>query len=58
MKRLLLPFVIAVGMFSIPATAADLTVKNVHLGSVLHGPPLAGDQLDDSVVFVEEWGIH
>jgi len=39
-------------------TAADLTVKNVQVGKVLHGPPVAADQLNGAVVFVEEWGIH
>ena len=58
MRRLPIPFVLAAALAASPATAADLTTKNVHIGRVLHGPPLAGDQLDGSVVFVEEWGIH
>ncbi len=58
MKRLPVPFVVAVALTVSPATAADLTIKNLHVGQVLHGPPLTGDQLDGSVVFVEEWGIH
>jgi hypothetical protein len=41
-----------------PAAAADLTVKNVKLGTVLHGPPVSADDLTGAVVFVEEWGIH
>ena len=32
--------------------------QNVHLGAVLQGPPVAADQFDGAVVFVEEWGIH
>jgi hypothetical protein len=40
------------------AAAADLTIKNVRLGDVLHGPPATAEQLEGAVVFVEEWGIH
>jgi hypothetical protein len=50
--------VLAVAAVAIPAAAADLTVQNVKLGKSLYGPPVAADQLQGTVVFVEEWGIH
>jgi hypothetical protein len=40
------------------ATAAELTVRNVKVGTVLHGPPVSSRDLDGAVIFVEEWGIH
>jgi hypothetical protein len=45
-------------VITLPLAAAELTVNNVKLGTVLHGPPVEEDQLRGSVVFVEEWGIH
>ncbi|HEX4590107.1 MAG TPA: hypothetical protein VH120_09280 [Gemmataceae bacterium] len=58
MNRTLGSAVIAFAVVSGNAPAADLTIKNVHVGQVLHGPPVADDQLEGAVVFVEEWGIH
>ena len=40
------------------AAAADPTVKDVHLGEVLYGPPVTADQLTGSAVFVEHWGVR
>ena len=58
MRRPLAGCLIAVALASQTAPAADLTIKNVRVGRVLHGPPVEADQLDGAVVFVEEWGIH
>ncbi len=58
MTRPLVLLVFAAASISRDATAAELTIKNVRLGKVLSGPPVAADQLNGAVVFVEEWGIH
>ena len=58
MDRRFVALILSVGCISGNVSAADLTIKNVHLGVVLQGPPVAADQFDGAVVFVEEWGIH
>jgi hypothetical protein len=58
MTRPFAVFVLTLFACSGNVNADDLTIKNVQVGTVLHGPPVAADQLDGSVVFVEEWGIH
>ena len=40
------------------ARAAEPTVKDVRVGDILYGPAVADDQLKDTAVFVEYWGIH
>jgi hypothetical protein len=56
--RSLISLVIAATFHWQDASAADLTVRNVKVGTVLHGPPVSSIDLDGAVVFVEEWGIH
>jgi hypothetical protein len=58
MTRPLIILVIAATFRWQDATAADLTVRNVKVGTVLHGPPISSGDLDGAVVLVEEWGIH
>lgn len=58
MTRPLAVLILAAACISRDANAGELTIKNVRLGKMLSGPPVAVDQLDGAVVFVEEWGIH
>jgi thiol-disulfide isomerase/thioredoxin len=58
MTRLFAAVSLSLACISGNAIAADLTIKNVRLGNVIHGPPVTAEQLNGAVVFVEEWGIH
>ena len=49
--------VVLLAALAAPATA-EPTVKDVRVGDVLYGPAVADDQLKDTAVFVEYWGIH
>ena len=44
--------------WGLTARAAEPTVKDVRVGEILYGPAVADDQLKDTAVFVEYWGIH
>jgi len=50
--------VAAAAAMPICVPAAEPTLKSVHLGESIYGPPVTADQLQDTVVFVEHWGIH
>ncbi len=40
------------------AAAADLTIKDLRLGTIVMGPQVKAEDLAGKVVLVEGWGLH